>query len=107
MSRRRAGYGGYALAILLISIGVDGVLASTGYGYPVILVSLPLILLGLYTVVFSVTAADWKYYLIWGLIMLSLGSSIFLTIFTGSLWLNLSISLIIVVVISLIVSKIR
>jgi len=86
---RKAGYGGYALAVLLISIAIDGVLFSTGYGDPLILVSLPLVLLGLYTVFFS-----------------CLGFSLFLTFFTGNLLLNLSVSLIIIVVVGVIVSKV-
>jgi hypothetical protein len=103
---KKAGYGGYALAVLLISIAIDGVLFSTGYGDPLILVSLPLVLLGLYTVFFSLLAADWKYYLIWGLIISCLGFSFFLTFFTGNLLLNLSVSLIIIVVVGVIVSKV-
>lgn len=103
---RRAGYGGYALAVLLVSIGVDGILFSMGYGESIILVSLPLLLLGLYTVFFSMLAADWRYYLIWGLVMCCLGSSLLLTFFTGNLLLNLSISLIIIVVAGIMVSRI-
>ncbi|MCS7138626.1 MAG: hypothetical protein NZ873_01035 [Crenarchaeota archaeon] len=103
---KRAGYGGYALAILLISIAIDGILFSMGYADPLILISLPLILLGLYTVFFSMFAADWKYYLIWGLVMSCLGFSLFLTLFTGNLLLNFSISLIIIVVTGVIISKV-
>ncbi|MGQ9596669.1 MAG: hypothetical protein ACUVQY_01570 [Thermoproteota archaeon] len=105
MSKGRAGYGGYALAVLLISLGIDGILISSGYGDPFILISLPLLLLGLYTIQFSINAADWKHYLIWGLILLCLGSSFLFTIFTGNLLLNLSIFLIIVVVIGVVISK--
>ena len=103
---RKVGYGGYALAVLLVSIGVDGILFSTGYGEPLILVSLPLITLGFYTVFFSIYFADFKYYLIWGLVMCCLGFSLFLTLLTGNLPLNLSISLIIIVVVGVMVSRI-
>ncbi len=103
---RKIGYGSYALAVLLVSIGIDGILFSTGYGNLMILVSLPLIMLGLYTVFFSIHATDWKYYLIWGLVMCCLGFSLFLTILTGNLPLNLSASLIIIVVVGVIVSRI-
>jgi len=103
---RKVGYGGYALAVLLISIAIDGILVSTGYGDPLILVSLPLVLLGLYTLFFSILAADWKYYLIWGLILSCLGFSLFSTFLTGNLLLNLSISLIIIVVIGVILSRV-
>jgi len=103
---KRVGYGGYALATLLISIAIDGILLSMGYGEPLILLSLPLVLLGLYTVFFSLLATDWKYYLIWGLIMSCVGFSLALTFFTGNLLLNLSVSLIIIVVIGVIVSRV-
>lgn len=103
---RKVWYGGYALAVLLVSIGIDGILFSTGYGEPLILVSLPLVMLGFYTVFFSIYAADFKYYLVWGLVMCCLGFSLFLTLFTGNLPLNLSISLIIIVVVGVIVSRI-
>jgi hypothetical protein len=103
---RKAGYGSYALAVLLVSIGVDGILFSTGYGEPLTLVSLPLIMLGFYTIFFSTYAADFKYYLIWGLVMCCLGFSLLLTLLTGNLPLNLSISLIIIVVVGVMVSRI-
>jgi hypothetical protein len=103
---RKAGYGSYALAVLLVSIGVDGILFSTGYGEPLTLVSLPLITLGFYTVFFSIYSADFKYYLIWGLVMCCLGFSLLLTLLTGNLPLNLSISLIIIVVVGVMVSRI-
>ncbi|MGB9717816.1 MAG: hypothetical protein ACP5PQ_06360 [Thermoproteota archaeon] len=103
---RKIGYGGYALAVLLVSIGIDGILFSTGYSEPLILFSLPFIMLGLYTVFFSIYAADWKYYLIWGLLMCCLGFSLFLTILTGNLPLNLSVSLVIIVLVGVIVSRI-
>jgi len=103
---RKVGYGGYALAVLLVSIGIDGILFSTGYGEPLILVSLPLITLGFYTVFFSIHAADFEYYLIWGLVMCCIGFSLFLTLLTGNLPLNLSISLIIIVVVGVLVSRI-
>jgi hypothetical protein len=103
---RKVEYGGYALAVLLVSIGIDGILFSTGYGEPLVLVSLPLIMLGLYTVFFSMHATDFKYYLIWGLVLCCLGFSLFLTLLTGNLPLNLSISLIIIVAVGIIVSRI-
>lgn len=103
---KRIGYGGYALAVLLVSIAIDGILFSIGYGDPLILISLPLVLLGLCTVFFSIIATDWKYYLIWGLIISCLGFSLFLTLFTGNLLLNLSISLAIVVLVGVIVSRV-
>lgn len=107
MSGRRIGYGGYALAILLVSIGVDGVLASIGYTSPIILISIPLLSLGVYTILFSAIAGDWRYYLLWGLILSSLGASLMLTLVTGNLMLNLSVSLIIIVLVGVIVSRKR
>lgn len=103
---KRVGYGGYALAILLISIAIDGVLFSMGYRDLLILLSLPLVFLGLHAVFFSVFTTDWKYYLIWGLIMSCLGFSLFLTLFTGNIMLNLSISLIIIVVVGVVISRV-
>lgn len=105
MSGRRRGYGGYALAVLLISIGVDGILASTGYGEPLTLLSVPLLSLGLYTIVFSTMAGDWRYYLVWGLVLVSIGASLILTLVTGNPVLNFSIALIIMVVAGVIVSR--
>lgn len=107
MNRRRTGYGGYALAILLVSIGVDGILASTGYTSLFILLSIPLLSLGVYTVLFSAIARDWRYYLLWGLVLSSIGASLILTLVTGNLMLNLSISLIIIVLVGVIVSRKR
>lgn len=105
MGRRRTGYGGYALAVLLVSIGVDGILVSTGHVDPLILVSIPLLSLGLYTIVFSTIAGDWRYYLLWGLVLLSVGASMMLTLITGNPVLNFSIALIIMVVAGLVVSR--
>ncbi|MBO3809748.1 MAG: hypothetical protein FGF50_09180 [Candidatus Brockarchaeota archaeon] len=105
MGRRRTGYGGYALAVLLVSVGVDGILVSTGHVDPLILVSIPLLSLGLYTIVFSTIAGDWRYYLLWGLVLLSVGASMMLTLITGNPVLNFSIALIIMVVAGLIVSR--
>ncbi|MEM3957826.1 MAG: hypothetical protein QXO47_06425 [Thermoproteota archaeon] len=105
MSRRRTGYGGYALAVLLISIGVDGILVSTGYVEPLILVSIPFLSLGLYTIVFSTIAGDWSYYLVWGLALSIMGASLMLTLVTGNPVLNFSIALIIMVITWLIISR--
>ncbi|MBO3833045.1 MAG: hypothetical protein FGF51_06620 [Candidatus Brockarchaeota archaeon] len=105
MGRRRTGYGGYALAVLLVSIGVDGILVSTGHVDPLILVSIPLLSLGLYTIVFSTIAGDWRYYLLWGLVLLTVGASMMLTLITGNPVLNFSIALIIMVVAGLVVSR--
>lgn len=105
MSRRRTGYGGYALAVLLVSIGVDGILVSTGYVNLLILLSVPLLSLGLYTIVFSTIAGDWRYYLVWGLVLLSVGASLMLTLITGNPVLNFSIALIIMVIAGVIVSR--
>lgn len=107
MSGRRIGYGGYALAVFLVSIGVDGVLASLGYASPFILISIPILSLGVYTILFSAIAGDWRYYLVWGLILSSIGASLILTPVTGNLMLNLSISLIIIVLVGVIVSRKR
>ncbi len=105
MSSRRTGYGGYALAVLLVSLGVDGVLASIGYVSPFILVSIPLLSLGFFTIVFSTMAGDWKYYLVWGLTLLSIGVSLILTPVTGNLMLNFSLAFIIIVLSGVIISR--
>jgi hypothetical protein len=90
-----------------VSIGVDGVLASTGYTSPFLLMSIPLLSLGVYTILFSAVARDWRYYLVWGLILSSIGASLILTPATGNLMLNLSVSLIIIVLVGVIVSRKR
>jgi hypothetical protein len=101
----RTSYGGYALAIILISIAIDGILVSTGYADPLVLICIPLLSLGIYTMVFSAFASDWKYYLAWGVIISSIGVSLILVPVTGNLMLNFSIVLIIIVIIVVIVSK--
>lgn len=105
MGGKRAGYGGYALAVLLVSIGVNGVLASMGYVSPFILASIPLLSLGAYTIVFSTMVGDLKYYLVWGLMLSSVGTSLMLTLITGNPMLNFSIALIIMAIAGVIVSR--
>jgi hypothetical protein len=107
MNQRKwgTGYGGYALAIILISVAIDGILVSTGHANLLILICIPLLSIGVYTMIFSAFASDWKYYLVWGVILSSIGISLVLIPVTGNLLLNFSIVLIIVVITGVIVSR--